>query len=58
MIGAICRNLTIANSVGLMAMLATLLCGGFVITKHSIHPWVVWLYWISPMQVCEYHSIW
>ena len=25
--------------------------GGFVIVKQAVHHWVVWLYWISPMQV-------
>ena len=25
--------------------------GGFVIVKQAVHHWVVWLYWLSPMQV-------
>ncbi|KAK9865807.1 hypothetical protein WJX84_001141 [Apatococcus fuscideae] len=53
MMGAICRNLVVANAVGLMMMLVILLCGGFVITKQNIHHWVVWLYWISPMQYAQ-----
>ncbi|KAK9812481.1 hypothetical protein WJX73_003351 [Symbiochloris irregularis] len=53
MMGAICRNITVANAIGLMLMLIILLTGGFVITKQSIHHWVVWLYWISPMQYAQ-----
>jgi len=34
-----------------MLMLGVFLMGGFVITKQSVQPWVIWLYWISPMQV-------
>ncbi len=51
MMGALCRNIVVANAVGLMFMLLVFLMGGFVITKQNIRPWVVWMYWCSPMQV-------
>lgn len=53
MMGALCRNIVVANAVGLMFMLGVFLLGGFVITKQVVHPWVVWLYWISPMQYAQ-----
>lgn len=53
MMGALCRNIVVANAVGLMFMLLVFLMGGFVITKQNIRPWVVWMYWCSPMQVCS-----
>ena len=51
MMGALCRNIVVANAVGLMFMLLVFLMGGFVITKQNVRPWVVWMYWSSPMQV-------
>ena len=50
MMGALCRNIVVANAVGLMFMLLVFLMGGFVITKQNVRPWTVWLYWSSPMQ--------
>ena len=39
MIGALSRNIIVANSVGSLAMLGIFLMGGFVIAKPFIHPW-------------------
>lgn len=57
MMGALCRNIVVANAVGLMFMLLVFLMGGFVITKQSIQPWVVWMYWVSPMQVLSHQAL-
>ena len=49
-IGALSRDLVVANACGSLALLTIMLMGGFVIPKSSVHPWVVWLYWIDPLQ--------
>ncbi len=45
MIGALARNIVVANAIGSLAMLGIFLMGGFVFAKPNIHPWVVWIYW-------------
>ncbi|KAL3144459.1 hypothetical protein ABBQ32_004202 [Trebouxia sp. C0010 RCD-2024] len=49
-IGALARDLVVANAVGSLSLLTIMLMGGFVIPKSFVHPWVVWLYWIDPLQ--------
>lgn len=49
-IGALARDLVVANAIGSLALLAIMMMGGFVIPKASVHPWVVWVYWIDPLQ--------
>ena len=49
-IGALSRDLVVANACGSLSLLTIMLMGGFVIPKASVHPWVVWLYWIDPLQ--------
>ena len=41
-IGALARNLVVANALGALVLLTLLLLGGFVLSKHAIHPW-----WVS-----------
>ncbi len=38
-IGALARNLVVANALGCLVLLLLLLLGGFVLTKEYIHPW-------------------
>jgi len=38
-IGALARNLVVANACGALMLLLLLLLGGFVLTKEYIHPW-------------------
>ena len=45
MVGALTRNIVVANALGSLTMLLVLMMGGFVIPKQAVHPWVVWLYW-------------
>ena len=52
-IGALSRDLVVANAVGSLALLAIMMMGGFVIPKASVHPWVVWVYWIDPLQYAQ-----
>ena len=52
-IGALARDLVVANALGSLALLTIMLMGGFVIPKASVHPWVVWLYWLDPLQYAQ-----
>ena len=52
-IGALARDLVVANAIGSLALLAIMMMGGFVIPKASVHPWVVWVYWIDPLQYAQ-----
>ena len=42
MIGALARNLVVANALGALSLLVLLLLGGFVLTKPYVHPWWIW----------------
>ncbi|XP_066345250.1 ABC transporter G family member 51 isoform X1 [Miscanthus floridulus] len=50
MMGAIARDMTIANTFGSAALLAIFLLGGFLIPKEAIQPWWQWAYWLSPLM--------
>ncbi|XBI06754.1 ABC transporter G family member 51 [Aegilops tauschii subsp. strangulata] len=50
MMGAIARDMTIANTFGSAAMMAIFLLGGFIIPKEAIKPWWEWAYWVSPLM--------
>ena len=52
-IGAVARDLVVANAVGSLCLLSIMMMGGFVIPKASVHPWVVWVYWIDPLQYAQ-----
>ncbi|KAI4305245.1 hypothetical protein L6164_028622 [Bauhinia variegata] len=45
MIGAVARDIVLANTFGS----AALLVGGFIIPKGMIKPWWIWGYWVSPL---------
>lgn len=47
----ITRNIVLANGVGMLMLLCTILLDGFVIIKRYIHPWVVW-YAAPPLTSC------
>ncbi|KAJ1295672.1 hypothetical protein BS78_01G240500 [Paspalum vaginatum] len=48
--GAIARDMTIANTFGSAAVLAIFLLGGFIVPKEAIKPWWQWAYWLSPLM--------
>ncbi|KAL6643455.1 hypothetical protein ACP70R_018221 [Stipagrostis hirtigluma subsp. patula] len=50
MMGAIARDMTIANTFGSAALLAIFLLGGFIVPKAAIKPWWEWAYWLSPLM--------
>ena len=41
-IAVVTRNIVVANGLGMLMLLCTILLDGFVIPKRYIHPWVVW----------------
>ncbi|KAA8521480.1 hypothetical protein F0562_012153 [Nyssa sinensis] len=48
--GALGRNIIVANTFGSFALLAVLVMGGFILSKDDIKKWWLWGYWFSPMM--------
>ncbi|GAV68078.1 ABC_tran domain-containing protein/ABC2_membrane domain-containing protein/PDR_assoc domain-containing protein [Cephalotus follicularis] len=48
--GALGRNIIVANTFGLLAFLAVMVLGGFVISRQDVKPWWLWGYWVSPLM--------
>lgn len=42
-VAVVTRNIVLANGVGMLMLLCTILVDGFVIIKRYIHPWIIWL---------------
>ncbi|XP_022148619.1 pleiotropic drug resistance protein 1-like [Momordica charantia] len=53
LIGALGRNIIVANTFGSFALLTVLVLGGFVLARGDVHPWWIWGYWISPMMYAQ-----
>ncbi|KAF5748216.1 pleiotropic drug resistance protein 1-like isoform X2 [Tripterygium wilfordii] len=51
--GALGRNIIIANTLGSFALLAIMVLGGFILSKDDIKPWWIWGYWFSPMMYAQ-----
>ncbi|XP_044472279.1 pleiotropic drug resistance protein 1-like isoform X2 [Mangifera indica] len=49
-IGAIGRNIIVANTFGSFALLSVLVLGGFVLSRVDVKSWWLWGYWFSPMM--------
>ncbi|GAV68072.1 ABC_tran domain-containing protein/ABC2_membrane domain-containing protein/PDR_assoc domain-containing protein, partial [Cephalotus follicularis] len=50
LIGALGRNMIVANTFGLLAFLTVMVLGGFVISRQDVRPWWLWGYWVSPLM--------
>ncbi|KAF8009148.1 hypothetical protein BT93_J0208 [Corymbia citriodora subsp. variegata] len=50
LIAAVGRNLIVANTFGLSALLTLFALGGFVLSREDINKWWIWGYWISPLM--------
>jgi len=46
-IGAIARNLVVANACGSLVLMLILMQGGFVLPRGEIRGWWIWAYWIG-----------
>ncbi|XP_062163795.1 pleiotropic drug resistance protein 1-like isoform X2 [Alnus glutinosa] len=53
LMGALGRNIIVANTFGSFALLAVLALGGFVLSRDDIPKWWLWGYWISPMMYAQ-----
>ncbi|XP_076922113.1 pleiotropic drug resistance protein 1-like [Bidens hawaiensis] len=49
-IGALGRNMIVANTFGSFALLLVFVLGGFVLVRDDIKGWWIWGYWSSPMM--------
>ncbi|XP_024525458.1 ABC transporter G family member 31 [Selaginella moellendorffii] len=52
-IGAVGRNMIVANTFGSFGILIVFLLGGFVIDRTHIPAWWIWGYWVSPLSYAE-----
>ncbi|XP_050366553.1 pleiotropic drug resistance protein 1-like [Argentina anserina] len=51
--GALGRNIIVANTFGSFALLAVLVLGGFILSRENIRSWWIWGYWVSPMMYSQ-----
>nr|AMR34859.1 PDR transporter [Artemisia annua] len=49
-IGAMGRNMIVANTFGSFALLIMFALGGFVLARDDVKKWWLWGYWTSPMM--------
>ncbi|KAM5564594.1 hypothetical protein ABKV19_018929 [Rosa sericea] len=50
LIGALGRNMTVANTFGSVALLCCFVLGGFMLSREEMKNWLLWGYWLSPMM--------
>ncbi|XP_019437695.1 PREDICTED: pleiotropic drug resistance protein 1-like isoform X2 [Lupinus angustifolius] len=51
--GAVGRNIIVANTFGSFALLALMALGGFVLSRVDVKKWWLWGYWVSPMMYAQ-----
>ncbi|KVH90323.1 AAA+ ATPase domain-containing protein [Cynara cardunculus var. scolymus] len=49
-IGALGRNIIVANTFGSFGLLTIFVLGGFILARDDIQKWWIWCYWFSPMM--------
>lgn len=52
-IGAAGRNMIVANTFGLFALLLLFALGGFVLARVDVKKWWLWGYWSSPLMYAQ-----
>ncbi|KAL0330857.1 UNVERIFIED_CONTAM: Pleiotropic drug resistance protein 1 [Sesamum angustifolium] len=52
-IGAAGRNMIVANTFGLFALLLLFALGGFVLSREDVKKWWLWGYWSSPLMYAQ-----
>ncbi|CAA0810634.1 ABC transporter G family member 40 [Striga hermonthica] len=50
LMGALGRNMIVANTFGACALLSVLVLGGFILSRENVRKWWIWGYWISPLM--------
>ncbi|KAF2320725.1 hypothetical protein GH714_030348 [Hevea brasiliensis] len=53
LIAALGRNMIVANTIATLSLLATLVLGGFVLSRDDVKKWWIWGYWLSPMMYAQ-----
>ncbi|KAL6524197.1 transcription factor [Orobanche minor] len=52
-IGSVGRNMIVANTFGLFALLLLFALGGFVLSRDDVKSWWLWGYWASPLMYAQ-----
>ncbi|KAK0607498.1 hypothetical protein LWI29_015832 [Acer saccharum] len=52
-LASIFKTMVVATTVGTLILIMMFLCGGFIIPRFSLPPWLKWAFWISPMAYGE-----
>ncbi|KAL7112056.1 hypothetical protein ACP275_05G129500 [Erythranthe tilingii] len=52
-IGAAGRNMIVANTFGLFALLMLFALGGVVLAREDVKKWWIWAFWSSPMMYAQ-----
>ncbi|KAL7122203.1 hypothetical protein ACP275_01G030300 [Erythranthe tilingii] len=50
LMGALGRNLIVANTFGSCALLTVFVLGGFILSRDDIKKWWIWGFWTSPLM--------
>ncbi|KAJ9159320.1 hypothetical protein P3X46_024831 [Hevea brasiliensis] len=53
LMAALGRNMIVANTIATLSLLATLVLGGFVLSRDDVKKWWIWGYWLSPMMYAQ-----
>ncbi|KAK4277139.1 hypothetical protein QN277_015181 [Acacia crassicarpa] len=51
--GAVGRNLIVANTFGSFSLLAIMVLGGFILARDDVKKWWLWGYWFSPAMYAQ-----
>ncbi|CAM6091398.1 unnamed protein product [Calypogeia fissa] len=49
LIASVGRVMLLAQTLGSLALLLSVILGGFIVSRNAIHPWWIWGYWSSPL---------
>ncbi|KAF6262511.1 ATP-binding cassette transporter [Scenedesmus sp. NREL 46B-D3] len=49
LMGALGREVSRTNVFGSFALVLLILLGGFALKRPDIHPWWIWMFWVSPI---------
>ncbi|KAK7243373.1 hypothetical protein RIF29_38167 [Crotalaria pallida] len=52
-IGAVTRDMLIANSAAGLITIWLLVLGGFIISRENMPKWIVWAYWVNPLMYSQ-----
>ncbi|KAI7987449.1 Pleiotropic drug resistance protein 1 [Camellia lanceoleosa] len=53
LIGALGRNMIVANTFSSFVLLGVLVLGGFILSRENIKKWWIWGYWASPLMYAQ-----